>query len=72
MTKENQNVYDAKKSLKYHIKFMESLLAHLNSSDEVLKGRALWASWCIHNFFNRQLVDDIKKAIAGNKENELH
>jgi hypothetical protein len=71
LNKAEQNVYDAKKCLKHHIKFMESILAHLSSTDKVLQGRSMWASWCINNFFNKQLVNDIKKAIDDNSDSEL-
>lgn len=63
MTKPNDNVLEAKKSLKSHIKFFESLLGHLRGSDEVLKARAMWASWCLHRYIHDQLINDIAKAM---------
>lgn len=66
MSKEDANVYEAKKSLKAHIKFLEALLAHLNCNDPILKGRAMWASWCLHRYFNDGLVPDIEKAMKEN------
>lgn len=65
--KEDQNVYEAKQSVKAHIKFFEALLKHLNGSDPVLKGRAMWASWCLHRYINDGLISDIEKAIRENK-----
>jgi len=70
MSKEDANVYEAKKSLKAHIKFLEALLSHLNGSDQVLKGRAMWASWCLHRYFNDGLVPDIEKAMKKGGNNE--
>ena len=63
MSKEDANVYEAKKSLKAHIKFLEALLSHLKGSDQILKGRAMWASWCIHRYLNDSLVADIESAM---------
>ena len=60
---EYKNVYDAKKCLKAHIKFFESLLSHISGTDEVLKGRAMWASWCLNNYMNEQLAKDIEGAM---------
>lgn len=64
--KEDENVYEAKQSVKAHIKFFESLLGHLNGKDHVLKGRAMWAAWCLHRYINDGLVFDIEKAMRDN------
>lgn len=61
--KENKNVYEAKQSLKSHIKFFEALLSHINGADEVLKGRAMWATYCLHRYINDGLVKDIEMAM---------
>ena len=66
MKKENDNVLEAKKSLKYHIKFLESLKTHLSGSDPILKGRAMWATWCLHRYINDGLINDIEKAMKEN------
>ncbi len=66
MTREYNNVLEAKRSLKAHINFMETLVKHLNGSDKVLRGRAMWASWCLHQYFNTKLVGDIQEAIEKN------
>jgi len=63
MNKNEQNVYEAKQSIKAHIKFLEVLLSHLKGSDQILKRRAMWASWCIHRYLNDRLVADIESAI---------
>ncbi len=67
-TKDNQNVYEAKQSVKAHIKFFEALLSHLNGNDEVLKARAMWASWCLHRYINDRFIPDIEKAMRENKD----
>ena len=60
---ENDNVREAKKSLKSHIKFLESLIKHLQFGDNVMRGRAMWASWCLHRYINDGLISDIEKAM---------
>ena len=71
MSKEG-NIQEAKLSLKSHIKFFESLLGHIKGNNEVLKARAMWASWCFHRYINDQLVFDIEKAMTqfGDKEKQ--
>ncbi len=66
MSEENKNVYEAKNSLKAHIKFFEALLKHINGNDEVYKARAMWASWCLHRYINDGLISDIEKAMRDN------
>ena len=68
--KPEDNVKDAKRSLKSHIKFLESLLFHLRGEDIVLKGRAMWASWCLHRYINNELINDIEKAMKDYGGNE--
>lgn len=71
MTKENDNVQEAKKSLKHHIKFLESILQNLRGNDPIFKARAMWASWCLHRYINDRLMNDIKMAMEQNaKQNE--
>jgi len=57
---ENPNIQEAKKSLKHHIKFLESLKDHITKKEEPMLSRAMWATWC-------QLVNDIEKAMKENK-----
>lgn len=64
---ENVNITEAKKSLKYHIKFFESLLTHIRRGEEPHLSRSMWATWCLHRYINDQLVFDIEKAISENK-----
>lgn len=60
---ENKNIYEAKQSLKAHIKFFETLLKHVNSNDVALQNRAMWATWCLHRYMNDGLVIDIEHAM---------
>jgi hypothetical protein len=69
---EEQNVFEAKQSLKAHIKFFDALLKHLNGSDQVLKGRAMWATWCLHRYINDGLVIDIETAMRQHGEKNPH
>ncbi len=66
MNKDDTNLYEAKQSVKAHIKFFEALLKHLNGSDQILKGRAMWASWCLHRYINDGLIPDIEKGMREN------
>jgi hypothetical protein len=70
MTQEYNNVLEAKRSIKAHIEFLESLLKHLNGTDKLLRGRACWAAWCIHRYFNDRLIGDIQNAIEVNSPKE--
>jgi hypothetical protein len=74
MSREDKAVIDAKKSLKAHIKFFESLLGHLRGNDTILKGRAMWATWCLHRYINDGLIGDIENAMKehGENKNESH
>ena len=69
MNTEEQNIKEAKNSIKYHIKFCQSLLKHVSGSDEQLKLRAMYATWCLHRYINDQLIDDIEKA---NRDHSAH
>lgn len=64
--KDDKNVYEAKTSIKNHIKFMEALLKHLNGSNPIQKGRAMWAAWCLHRYINDRLMDDITESMIAN------
>jgi len=70
MTKEYDNVLEAKRSVKAHISFFESLLKHLNGTDKVLRGRAVWAAWCLHRYINDKLIGEIQDAIEKNTPKE--
>ncbi len=66
---ENPNIQEAKKSLKAHIKFLESLKENITKKEEPMLSRAMWATWCLHRYINDQLVHDIQKAIEENGKN---
>ena len=72
MSEENKNVYEAKKSLKANIKLFEDLLKHVNGTDEVIKARAIWATWCLHRYINDRIIVDIEMAMReyGTKEKQ--
>jgi hypothetical protein len=63
LEKEDKNVFEAKQSLKAHIKFFEALVKHINGNDNVLKNRAMWATWCLHRYINDGLMVDIETAM---------
>jgi hypothetical protein len=62
--REDKSVVDAKKCLKSHIKFFESMIKHINGDDIVLKGRAMWTAYFLHNYINGQLMKDIVEAMT--------
>jgi hypothetical protein len=63
---ENVTIAEAKKSLKYHIKFLESLKEHIIRGQEPMLSRSMFATWCLHRYINDQLVHDIEKAMKEN------
>lgn len=66
-SKQDENIVEAKKSLKSHIKFLECLIKHIGGDDEVLKGRAMWAAWCLHRYINDGMIKDIEQAMRAFK-----
>lgn len=68
----NENIQEAKKSLKHHIKFFDSLLLHIRKGEEPHLSRAMWATWCLHRYINDRLMDDIQKAMLENTECAEH
>lgn len=67
MKKEYENILEAKRSIKAHIQFFESLLNHLNGTDKALRGRACFASYCLHRYMNDQFMNDLQNAIEKSK-----
>jgi hypothetical protein len=65
---ENTNIQEAKKTLKHHIKFFESLKEHIRRGEEPMLSRAMWATWCLHRYINDGLVTDIEKAMKKHAE----
>lgn len=70
MTKEYDTVLEAKKSVKAHIIFLETILEHLKSHDKVLRGRAVLASWCLHRYINDHFINDINHVMAANAQKD--
>ncbi len=70
MTKEYDNILDAKRSVKAHITFFEALLKHLKGTDKILRARATWAAWCLHRYINDKMISDIQEAIEKNTPKE--
>lgn len=66
MTREHNIILEAKRSLKDHISFLETLVKHLNGVDKVLRNRASYTAWCIHRYFHDQLMNDLQAAIEKN------
>lgn len=63
---EPKNITEAKESIKYHIKFFESLLDNIRRGKEPHMGHAMWATWCLHRYIEDRLIEDIEKAIKEN------
>lgn len=55
--------YEAKQSLKDHIRFIQSLIKHLTGKDETSKAKAVWTAYCLHNYLENGLISDVEKAI---------
>jgi hypothetical protein len=65
---ENVNITEAKKSLKHHIKFFESLKEHIRRGQEPMLSRSMWATWCLHRYIQDRLVGDIEEAMKKHGE----
>lgn len=63
MTKENNNLLEAKRSMKANIEFLEAVLGHLKGTNKLLRDRAVWAAWCLHRYINDHLIGDINEAM---------
>lgn len=55
-------IKEAKKSVKFHLTFLEALLVHLKQKKEPALSHAVITSWCLHEYIHTKLKDDIKKA----------
>lgn len=63
MTKEHNNILEAKRSLKAHIKFMQTLVDNLNGPNKLARGKAMFAAWVIHRFFNERFMNELEQAV---------
>ena len=72
MKSEHINITEAKKSLKHHIKFFESLLTHIKRCEEPMLSRSMYASWCLHRYIQDKLMDDMEQAMKehGNEKHD--
>jgi hypothetical protein len=68
----DQNITDAKRFLRKHIKLMESVLSNLNSTNNTLKVRAFGISWILHNFMKDELLDKVDDLLKEHKINNHH
>ena len=65
--KEDKVITDAKASLKYQIKFLESLLTHIRNPESPMRSNAVWTSWAINEYMQHKLITDVKNAMDRNK-----
>ena len=63
MSNDSDIIRDAKKSIKHHIKFLESLKQNISFGSDEMKHKAIWATYCLHRYMNDKLMDDIQAAI---------
>lgn len=61
-------IKDAKKSLRAHIKFLNSLKDHIIKAKEPFLSRSMFAAYCIDKYMNEHLKNDIEKCMELNKE----
>jgi hypothetical protein len=61
MTKEYDTVLEAKRSVKAHIAFFESILEHLKGPNKQMREHGVYAAWALHRYINDRLMDEIKQ-----------
>lgn len=71
MKSNEQTAIDAKRTIKSHIKFLKSLVNHIDGDDEAFKSRAMWTAWCLHKYINNQLMLDISSAMDKHGETDV-
>lgn len=72
MSNDSKSIVEARRSLKAHIEFMEMILKHLNGTDKLLRGRAIWASYVLHRYFNDRFMTDLQDTIEKSAEPLVH
>lgn len=60
---EVDTIKDAKKSIKNHIKFFQTLLEYIRSEKEPALSHAMWTAYCLHQYIEGKLVDDVIEAM---------
>jgi len=63
---------DAKKATKYNIKFLQSILKHLNSISGDYTSRAVLVSYCLDRYIKERLMEDIEKLVEDNLISKEH
>lgn len=66
MTKEYDNVLEAKRTVKKQIDFLETLLKNLKNPDKSWRGYGVVTAWCIDRYFSAKLSQEIQEVIANN------
>ena len=61
--KEEDILKSAKKSLKVNIKFLETLIKHLNGTNKSHKTGAVLTAWCLNEYIKKTLAVDIEKVM---------
>lgn len=64
----NEHIKEAKKSLKAHIKFLESLQTHIKRGEEPMLSRAMFTTYCIHRYLNDELMNDVEMVMKKNQK----
>lgn len=70
MTKEYDNVLEAKRTVKKQIDFLETLLKNLKNPDKSWRGYGVVTAWCIDRYFSQKLSQEIQEIIAQNASKE--
>jgi hypothetical protein len=66
MTKQYDNVLEAKRCVKRQIKFLENILTNLKRPDKAWRGHAIVTAWCIDRYLAEKLPLDIKQMLEKN------
>jgi hypothetical protein len=66
MTKEYDNVLEAKRTVKKLITFLETLLENLKKPDKTFRGYAVVTAWCIDRYFSEKISPEIQQVIEKN------
>ena len=66
MSKEYDNLMDARRTVKKQIDFLENLLKNLKKPDKSWRGYGIVTAWCIDRYFSEKLSNDIQEVIQKN------